>query len=98
MRADAASDANEEETPLSPRSQKTGIIAEPAGEIKGYARSPPLPAAHLPGRVQLTFRLSVVYPSRRSQAKGSANALPQGTFFLDTDRRRETLPVRIQKH
>jgi hypothetical protein len=74
------------------------MIAELAGEIKGYATSRPLPEANLPGRVPLTLRLSMVQPPRRSQAKGGANTLPQGAFFLDTDRRRETLPARIEKH
>jgi hypothetical protein len=71
------------------------MIAELTGEIKAYATSPPLPVANLPGRGPLTLRLSVVQPPRRSQAKGGPNTLPQGAFFLDTDRRRETLPVRI---
>jgi len=42
MWADQASDANEEEHPFSYHVQNNAIIAEPAGEIKGQATSPPL--------------------------------------------------------
>ena len=83
------------EHPLSYHSQNSAIIAESTGEIKAYATSPPLPLANLPGRGQHTHTLPVLHPPRRSQAKAGTNALAQGTFFLDTDQRIETFPVRI---
>jgi hypothetical protein len=83
------------EHPLSSHSQNSAIIAESTGEIKGHATSPPLPLANLAGRGQHTLTLPVVHPPGRSQAKAGTNALAQGTFFLDTDQRLETCPVRI---
>ena len=80
---------------MSYHSQNSAIIAKSTGEIKGYATSPPLPLANLPGRGPYMLTLPVMYPSHRSQAKAGTNALAQGTFFLDTDQRLETFPVRI---
>jgi hypothetical protein len=98
MQADEASDAHEGEHALSYHSQNSAIIAESTGEIKGHAPSPQLPMTNQAGWRRLTCTLPVVYPSRRSQAKAGANALPQGAFLLDTDQSRETFPIRIEKH
>jgi hypothetical protein len=86
---------------LSYPSQNRAIIPEASGEIKDDAPSPLLPLDKRVIEVQLAHARPMVLPLRRlrrSQAKAGTNALPQGTFFLDTDQGPEAFPVRIQEH